>query len=44
MPQHTMEEDFQHFLRYSGLRNEPPDVIEKMRKAFDAAWEPKPKE
>jgi hypothetical protein len=38
---HTMEEDFQHFLTYSGLGNEPPEVIEKMRLAFSAAWEPK---
>ena len=39
---HTCEEDFQHFLSYSGLRSEPPDVIEKLRKAYEAAWEPSP--
>ena len=38
---HTMEEDFQHFLSYSGLREESPETIEKMRKAYFGAWEPK---
>lgn len=37
---HTCEDDFQHFLSYSGLRNEPEDIINKMRLAFEAAWEP----
>lgn len=37
---HTMEEDFQHFLTYSGLRSQPVDVVEKLRVAFDAAWGP----
>jgi hypothetical protein len=36
---HTMEEDFQHFLTYSGLRNEPSDVIDKLRLAFEGAWD-----
>lgn len=38
-PAHTCEDDFQHFLSYSGLSNEPKAVIEKMRLAFAAAWE-----
>ena len=38
---HTMEEDFQHFLSYSGFSNEPPEIIEKMRKAYFGAWQPK---
>ena len=33
-----MEEDFQHFLSYSGFRNDTPETIEKMCKAFFAAW------
>ena len=33
---HTTEEDFQHFLSYSGFSNDPPEIIEKMRKAFFA--------
>ena len=37
---HTMQEDFEHFLSYSGLRNESPDVVEKMRIAFQAGYEP----
>lgn len=37
---HTLEDDWQHFLSYSGLRNEPADVLNKMRRAFEAAWEP----
>jgi hypothetical protein len=40
MSARTIEEDFQHFLSYSGLSGERPDVIEKMRRAFEAAWEP----
>lgn len=30
-------EDFAHFLSYSGLSGEPADVMEKMRRAFEAA-------
>lgn len=37
---HALEDDWQHFLSYSGLRNETIDVLEKMRRAFEAAWEP----
>ena len=37
---HTVEEDFEHFLSYSGLRNNPQDVVEKMKIAFEAAWSP----
>lgn len=37
---HTVHEDFEHFLSYSGLRKEPQSVIDKMRMAFEAAWEP----
>lgn len=36
---HTIEEDFQHFLSYSGLSGEDPLVIGKLRQAFEAAWE-----
>ena len=42
MSEHTVQDDFQHFLSYSGLRKEPPDVIEKMYSAFFVAWERKP--
>ena len=37
---HTCEEDFQHFLSYSGNTYAPPHIMERMRKAFEAAWEP----
>lgn len=30
-------DDFAHFLSYSGLSGEPADVLEKMRRAFEAA-------
>jgi hypothetical protein len=33
---HTAEEDFQHFLSYSGLRTESPEIVDKLRKAFEA--------
>jgi hypothetical protein len=38
---HTVEEDFEHFLSYSGLRSQPQETIDKLFKAFVAAWEPK---
>ncbi|HBQ5956572.1 TPA: hypothetical protein L7639_002340 [Klebsiella pneumoniae subsp. pneumoniae] len=31
---HTEEENFEHFLSYSGFHNESVEVIEKLRKAF----------
>ena len=34
---HTPDEDFEHFLIYSGMRAEPPEIIAKLRQAFDAA-------
>ena len=36
---HTIEEDFEHFLHYSGFSTETPETIEKLRKAFAASWE-----
>lgn len=35
--QHTDREDFDHFLSYSGLYNEPEDVKVKLFQAFQAA-------
>jgi hypothetical protein len=37
---HTKEDDFQHFLAYSGYALERPELIFKMRKAFFDATEP----
>jgi hypothetical protein len=37
---HTVEEDFQHFLCYSGLGKESLETINKMRKAFEAGRPP----
>ena len=31
---HTKEENFEHFLSYTGFHNESPEVIEKLRKAY----------
>lgn len=39
---HTLSEDFSHFLSYSGFYAEPPEIIAKLRLAFEAAWEPAP--
>ena len=36
---HTVEEDFQHFLSYSGYHRLDADTQEKLRIAFAAAWE-----
>jgi hypothetical protein len=33
-----MEEDFQHFLSYSGLGLKRPDIVNELRQAFSAAW------
>lgn len=33
-PGHTVEDDFQHFLSYSGLGAVHPEVIELMRMAY----------
>jgi len=35
---HTLEEDFDHFLSCSGFRNESQEIIDKLKKAFEAAW------
>ncbi len=52
-PEHDgkLEEDFQHFLSYSGLGiysgpgiSQPPAVISLLRQAYAAAWEPDPGE
>lgn len=40
-PQHTTEQDFQHFLSYSGLWREPPETIAKLRQAFEAGCDDK---
>ena len=32
----SMEDNFQHFLSYSGFRDEPVEMQEKLRKAFEA--------
>jgi len=37
---HTVDEDFEHFLSYSGMRNEPQDTLRKLYLAFKAAWDP----
>ena len=37
---HTVDEDFDHFLSYSGMRNEPQDTLRKLYIAFKAAWDP----
>ena len=37
---HTMQEDFEHFLSYSGLWREPDEIKAKLFQAFEAAWEP----
>jgi hypothetical protein len=34
---HSMEEDFQHFLTYSGYSLESSEFIDKLRRAFEAA-------
>lgn len=36
MAEHSDEENFQHFLSYSGYSTEPDDIITKMRQAFEA--------
>jgi len=38
---HTIQEDFDHFLSYSGYWQESAEVKEKLFKAFEAAWEPR---
>jgi hypothetical protein len=40
--EHTMEEDFQHFLSYSGFSNLPPEMIKVLRLSFEAATPHKP--
>ena len=39
---HTVREDFQHFLAYSGMGLESEAKQELMFKAFEAAWRPDP--
>jgi len=38
--EHTMQEDFEHFMSYSGLWRETDEVKAKLLLAFDAAWTP----
>ncbi|WP_425294462.1 hypothetical protein, partial [Mesomycoplasma ovipneumoniae] len=38
---HTSEDDFAHFLSYSGLSAEPAAVIDQLRLAFAATWAPR---
>lgn len=33
---HTLEADFQHFLSYSGLWRQTPEVVALLRRAFEA--------
>jgi hypothetical protein len=40
MAPHTMVDDFQHFLSYSGLSDRPLPEIMLMLKGFEGAWEP----
>lgn len=36
---HTVDEDFEHFLTYSGFgQTETPETIAKLKQAFEAAW------
>lgn len=37
---HTVEEDFEHFLSYSGYWKEDEETKIKLMDAFKAAWEP----
>lgn len=37
---HTLEEDFQHFLSYTGLASESADTIDKVRIGFAENWKP----
>ncbi|MDP1624467.1 MAG: hypothetical protein Q8L64_01730 [bacterium] len=37
-PVHTVQEDFEHFLSYSGLFSEDQSVKDKLFLAFEAAW------
>ena len=40
-PAHSVRDDFEHFLSYSGMRlSESPETIEKLFRAFFAAWTP----
>ena len=39
---HTMEQDFEHFLAYSGFASEPAETIEKLKVAYEANWSPTP--
>jgi hypothetical protein len=40
MSGHTKEQDFEHFLHYSGHANLSADKIDLMREAYFAAWDP----
>ena len=35
---HTIEEDFEHFLSYSGLSSESAKVKDKLFKAYETNW------
>ena len=34
--EHTVQEDFEHFLSYSGLSGESQETIAKLRRVYDA--------
>ena len=36
---HTLDEDFQHYLSYSGHWQDGPEQIALLREAYTAAWE-----
>lgn len=42
LKQHTIEEDFDHFLAYSGLAAESNETKAKLFLAYEANWKPSP--
>jgi hypothetical protein len=39
-PFHTLDEDFDHFVAYSGFHNESADVLAKIKIAYAENWKP----
>lgn len=37
---HTLDEDFAHYLAYSGRWRESAEIVALLREAFEAAWRP----
>lgn len=37
---HTVEDDFQHYLSYSGHWKDSAEIIALLRDAYEAAWRP----